>query len=83
VYELGTGAGTVETAEGQVKMKWGKLTDDDLNFIAGQKDVLVGKIQERYGLKKEEAMRQVEEWNSSLGVGETAAERESKLRQAS
>lgn len=72
--------------KGKLKMKWGKLTDDDLDFIAGQKDVLVGKIQERYGLKKEEAMRQVEEWNSSLGQesgGETAAERDRKLRQAS
>jgi uncharacterized protein YjbJ (UPF0337 family) len=52
--------------KGKLKMKWGKLTDDDLDFIAGQKDVLVGKIQERYGLKKEEALRQVEEWNSTL-----------------
>jgi uncharacterized protein YjbJ (UPF0337 family) len=70
--------------KGKIKMKWGKLTDDDLDFIAGQKDVLVGKIQERYGLKKEEAQRQVEEWNSSLGkesAGETEAER--KLRHAS
>jgi uncharacterized protein YjbJ (UPF0337 family) len=72
--------------EGKIKMKWGKLTDDDLDFIAGQKEVLVGKIQERYGLKKEEALRQVEEWNSTLGqetVGETAAERDRKLRRAS
>ena len=72
--------------KGKLKMKWGKLTDDDLDFIAGQKDVLVGKIQERYGLKKEEALRQVEEWNSTLdkeSAGETAAERDRKLRQAS
>ena len=72
--------------KGKLKMKWGKLTDDDLDFIAGQKDVLVGKIQERYGLQKEEALRQVEEWNSTLGkesVSETEAERARKLRQAS
>jgi uncharacterized protein YjbJ (UPF0337 family) len=72
--------------KGKLKMKWGRLTDDDLEFIAGQKDVLVGKIQERYGLKKEEALRQVEEWNSTIdkeSAGETAAERERKLRQAS
>ena len=72
--------------KGSVKERWGKLTDDDLDFIAGQKDVLVGKIQERYGLKKEEALRQVEEWNATLGpesAGETAAERDRKLRQAS
>jgi uncharacterized protein YjbJ (UPF0337 family) len=70
--------------EGEIKMKWGKLTDDDLDFIAGQKEVLIGKIQERYGLKKEEALRQVEEWNSSLGQqGEIATERDRKLRKAS
>jgi uncharacterized protein YjbJ (UPF0337 family) len=72
--------------KGKLKMKWGRLTDDDLDFIAGQKDVLVGKIQERYGVKKEEALRQVEEWNSAIdkeSAGETAAERERKLRQAS
>jgi len=72
--------------KGKTKMKWGKLTDDDLDFIAGQKEVLVGKIQERYGLMKEEARHQVEEWNASLdreGVDETAAERDRKLRKAS
>ena len=72
--------------KGKLKIKWGKLTDDDLDIIAGQKDVLVGKIQERYGLEKEEALRQVEEWNSTLGQeadGETAAERDHKLRRAS
>ena len=71
--------------KGKLKMKWGKLTDDDLDFIAGQKDVLVGKIQERYGLQKEEALRQVEEWNSTLGkesVSETEAERDRKLEAA-
>ena len=72
--------------KGKLKMKWGKLTDDDLDVIAGQKDILVDKIQERYGLKKEEALRQVEEWNSTLGeerVGETAAERNRNVRKAS
>ncbi|MCU1300068.1 MAG: CsbD family protein [Candidatus Sulfotelmatobacter sp.] len=68
--------------KGKLKMKWGKLTDDDLDFIAGKKDVLVGKIQERYGLQKEEAMRQVEEWNSSLD-SESVAERDRKIGKAS
>jgi len=72
--------------KGKLKMKWGRLTDDDLDVIAGQKDILVGKIQERYGLKKEEALRQVEEWNSTLGkesAGETAAEKNRNVRKAS
>jgi uncharacterized protein YjbJ (UPF0337 family) len=40
--------------KGKVKEKWGKLTDDDLNVIAGQRDQLEGKIQQRYGLAKDQ-----------------------------
>jgi len=39
------------------------LTDDDLDVIEGQKDQLVGKVQERYGIAKDEAQKQVDEWN--------------------
>jgi len=52
--------------KGSVRTRWGKLTDDDLELIKGQKDQLVGKIQERYGIQKDEAQRQVEEWNRTL-----------------
>ena len=45
--------------KGVVKKQWGKLTDDDLSVIDGQRDQLVGKIQERYGIAKEEAEEQV------------------------
>ena len=48
--------------KGSVKEQWGKLTDDDLNQINGRRDQLVGKIQERYGLAKEEAQRKADEW---------------------
>jgi uncharacterized protein YjbJ (UPF0337 family) len=51
---------------GKVKEKWGKLTDDDLQIIRGQRDQLVGKIQERYGIAKEEAEKQVEEFSRSF-----------------
>jgi uncharacterized protein YjbJ (UPF0337 family) len=64
--------------KGSVKSRWGKLTDDDLDLIAGQKDQLVGKIQERYGIKKDEAQRQIEEWNRTLDK-EHDYERESRL----
>ena len=37
---------------GSVKQKWGKLTDNDLDYIAGKRDQLAGKLQERYGLAK-------------------------------
>ena len=48
--------------KGKVREKWGQLTDDDFAQIGGQKDQLVGRVQERYGLAKEEAERQVSDW---------------------
>jgi uncharacterized protein YjbJ (UPF0337 family) len=53
--------------KGSVKTKWGKLTDDDLDVINGQEEQLIGRIQERYGIAKEEAQRQVKEWNEASG----------------
>jgi uncharacterized protein YjbJ (UPF0337 family) len=47
---------------GHVKEKWGRLTDDELDVIAGNRDKLVGKLQEKHGLSKEEAERQLEDW---------------------
>jgi uncharacterized protein YjbJ (UPF0337 family) len=57
--------GNWNQAKGKVKEKWGDLTDDDLAKIEGQRDQLVGRIQERYGLAKEQAERQVSEWERS------------------
>jgi uncharacterized protein YjbJ (UPF0337 family) len=48
--------------QGKVKAKWGQLTDDELTQIAGQRDQLVGKVQERYGYAKEQAEREVEDF---------------------
>jgi uncharacterized protein YjbJ (UPF0337 family) len=53
--------GNWEQAKGKVKTRWGKLTDDDLTTIAGERDKLTGRLQELYGLTKEEAQRQVDE----------------------
>ncbi|MBX3456705.1 MAG: CsbD family protein [Ferrovibrio sp.] len=47
---------------GKVKQKWGKLTDDDLTVINGQRQELIGKVQERYGIAKAEAEKQVKDW---------------------
>jgi uncharacterized protein YjbJ (UPF0337 family) len=47
---------------GQVKAQWGQLTGDDLTQIAGRRDQLVGKIQERYGVAKEDAEQQMHDW---------------------
>jgi uncharacterized protein YjbJ (UPF0337 family) len=54
---------------GSVKSWWGKLTDDDLERIGGQKDRLVGLIQEKYGQTREEAEREVERRLSEFGDG--------------
>jgi len=48
--------------KGAVKQRWGKLTDDDIALLSGKRDELVGKIQERYGITKEQAQREADEW---------------------
>ena len=47
---------------GKVKQQWGKLTDDDLTAVNGRREQLIGKIQERYGVAKEAAQKQVDEF---------------------
>lgn len=51
---------------GKVKEKWGKLTDDDLEVVRGRRDQLIGKIRERYGIAKQEAQKQVDEFARSF-----------------
>jgi uncharacterized protein YjbJ (UPF0337 family) len=51
---------------GRVKEKWGKLTDDDLAVINGRRDQLEGKIQERYGLAKDQVRSDIDTWLKSL-----------------
>ena len=52
--------------KGKAKEQWGDLTDDDLDRAAGERDQLVGRIQERYGLAKDEAQEQVDEWSRRI-----------------
>ena len=47
---------------GALKQKWGKLTDDDLSTIKGKREAFVGRLQERYGIAKDEAERQLDEY---------------------
>lgn len=54
--------GKWQQAKGDVKKRWGKLTDDDLTYMAGSRDQFVGRLQERYGLAKEAAQTQADEW---------------------
>jgi uncharacterized protein YjbJ (UPF0337 family) len=53
--------------KGQVKEKWGKLTDDDLMRIGGNRDQLIGTLQQRYGMAKDRVEEQVEEFASHAG----------------
>ena len=46
--------------KGKVKEQWGKLTDDDLDIIAGKRDQLLGRIQERHGIARDEAEKQID-----------------------
>jgi uncharacterized protein YjbJ (UPF0337 family) len=61
--------------KGDVKTRWGKLTDDDLDVIAGKRDQLVGRIQERYGVAKDQAQQEVDDWNRNL-ARDTEAQRQ-------
>ena len=58
---------------GKAREKWGKLTDNDWQMIAGKKDQLIGRIQERYGISKDEAMRQADEWAKAQSMEEEHA----------
>lgn len=60
--------------KGQLRTKWGKLTDSDLDVIQGNRQQLVGKIQEYYGVTKENAEKQIEDFVNSLQMSETADE---------
>jgi uncharacterized protein YjbJ (UPF0337 family) len=66
--------------KGALKTRWGKLTDDDLTAIEGQKDQLVGKIQERYGIAREDAQKQVDEWNRANADTDTGTEYDRQRR---
>jgi uncharacterized protein YjbJ (UPF0337 family) len=47
---------------GEMRAKWGRLTDDELDVIAGNRDKLIGKLQEKHGLSREQAERELDEW---------------------
>lgn len=59
-------AGNWKKLQGQVKEKWGKLTDNDLTVIAGKRDQLAGLLQQRYGYAKDEAERELDAFAKEL-----------------
>ena len=58
--------GNWKQVRGNVKKHWGKLTDSDLTAIAGRREELEGKIQERYGYTKDRVRKEIEQWHESL-----------------
>jgi uncharacterized protein YjbJ (UPF0337 family) len=57
---------------GQAKSEWAKLTDDDLTLIAGKREQLAGKLQEHYGVVKDDAEKQIDLWIATLSAGSKA-----------
>jgi len=53
--------------KGEAKKQWGKLTDDDLMQVEGDYDKFIGRVQERYGDKKEEVVRWADDWYTRQG----------------
>lgn len=68
--------GKWKQSKGQFREKWGKLTDDDLDVIAGKRDQLVGRIQERYGLAKEVAQEQADAFVDAMNDADSATPRD-------
>jgi uncharacterized protein YjbJ (UPF0337 family) len=58
--------GNWKQLKGKAKVRWGKLTDDQFDVIAGKREQLVGRVQEKYGIAKEEAEKQVDHFAASL-----------------
>jgi uncharacterized protein YjbJ (UPF0337 family) len=52
--------------KGRARSEWGKLTDDDVDVIHGRREELVGKLQERYGIAKDDAERRADTWARTL-----------------
>lgn len=58
--------GNWKQLRGLARQKWGKLTEDDLDVIAGKRDELAGRLQSSYGMARDEAERQLEDWRRDL-----------------
>lgn len=51
--------------KGHIRQQWGKLTDDEIDQLEGRREVLIGKLQEKYGIAREEAEKQVKEFEKN------------------
>jgi uncharacterized protein YjbJ (UPF0337 family) len=66
VMNWDTVSGKWRELSGQLRSKWGKLTDDDLATIGGKKDVLIGRLQQHYGYQRDRAEREVDDYLRTL-----------------
>lgn len=57
-----------------MKQRWGKLTDDDVTALSGKKDELIGKLQERYGITREQAQKEADDWAAAVNSETVAAD---------
>ncbi len=67
--------------KGAARQQFGKLTDDDLEMIAGQRDRLIGKLQERYGYLREEAQKKADEWLTAAKISGTPEQTQHEQKQ--
>jgi uncharacterized protein YjbJ (UPF0337 family) len=58
--------GDWKSVKGKAKQKWGKLTDDDLTVIEGKREQLIGRLQSRYGRRRDELESEVDHWIESI-----------------
>lgn len=71
--------GAWKEVRGSVRERWGKLTDDDLDVIAGERDQLIGTVQRRYGTMRDQASREVADFEAS--VSERLSRAAKKMRE--
>ncbi len=57
--------GNWKQTKGEVQKQWGKLTNDDLDVVEGERTKLAGRLQERYGYAKEQANKEIDTWLGS------------------
>ena len=57
--------GQWQQMKGKIRKQWGKLTDDDLDLIQGDREVLIGKLQERYGRTREQIEKEIKAWSKA------------------
>jgi uncharacterized protein YjbJ (UPF0337 family) len=72
--------GSWKELKGKVRTKWAKLTDDDMDQIGGKRDILLGRLQQRYGYEKDKAESELEGWLQSFPTERRSDEEDPETR---